>query len=101
MLLDIGDSIIKDVCDYQIALLNLLSSDVSYALRANFPFLVKQDDQFGAGDHLKQYDTENGTATTGGQGAATQDVQGRHDLRHDLCQGHECNRPSSIRRRSR
>ena len=67
VLLDIGDSIIKDVCDYQIALLNLLSSDVSYALRANFPFLVKQVDQFGAGDHLKQYDTENGTATTGGQ----------------------------------
>ena len=67
VLLDIGDSLIKDVCDYQIALLNLLSSDISYALRSNFPFFVRQEDEFAAGGHLKQIDTEDGTATDGGQ----------------------------------
>lgn len=34
---EIPESLMKDVADYQIALLNMESSDVSYALKSNFP----------------------------------------------------------------
>lgn len=44
IVLKIGDSLLKDVADYQIALTNIVSSDVSYVLRANFPFYVEQYD---------------------------------------------------------
>ena len=40
---------IKDVVNHQIALLNLGSSDVNYALKANFPFYVEQKDQRAGG----------------------------------------------------
>lgn len=44
VLFDIGNSLLRDVADYQIGLLNLASSDLSYALRANFPFYTEQYD---------------------------------------------------------
>lgn len=75
VMLDIEDSLLKDVAYYQIALLNLVSSDVSYALRANFPFLVEQRDLRATGAHLKRVSTDKGTATSGGQGAADEDVK--------------------------
>jgi hypothetical protein len=75
VMLDIGNSLIKDVCQHQIALLNLGSSDVSYALRSNFPFYVEQKDLRAVGGHLKHAATADGTATTGGQGAAETDIK--------------------------
>jgi hypothetical protein len=75
VLLDIGDSMIKDVCDHQIALLNLVSSDVNYALKSNFPFYIEQKDPRGSGSHLKNSIGEDGTATTGGQGSADNDIR--------------------------
>ncbi len=75
VLLDIGGSLIKDVCQQQIALLNLGSSDVNYALRSNFPFYIEQRDLKAKGAHLKISATADGTATSGGQGAADEDVQ--------------------------
>jgi len=75
VLLDIGGSLIKDVCQQQIALLNLGSSDVNYALRANFPFYVEQRDLKASGGYLKVVATEDGTATSGGQGAADADIK--------------------------
>ena len=74
VLLDIGDSLIKDVASYQIALLNLGSSDVNYALKANFPFYTEQHDMRGGGAHLKKV-ASDGTATTGGQGAADETIR--------------------------
>ena len=68
VLLDIGDSLLKDVCEYQIALLNLVSSDVNYALKANFPFYTEQKDMRNVGNHLKSSGPD-GTATSGGQGS--------------------------------
>lgn len=41
---DIGQSLMEDIASYQIAILNLNSSDVSYALQSNFPFYVEQSD---------------------------------------------------------
>lgn len=75
VMLDIRDSLLKDVCHHQIALLNLGSSDVNYALKANFPFYVEQRDLRAVGAHLKQTATAEGTASSGGQPAADADVR--------------------------
>lgn len=75
VMLDIGRSLIEGVCQQQIALLNLGSSDVNYALRANFPFFIEQRDLNAGGDYLKVSATADGTATTGGQGAADTDIK--------------------------
>lgn len=40
----IQESLMKDIANYQIALLNLASSDINYVLRANFPFYTEQYD---------------------------------------------------------
>lgn len=64
---DIGGSVLTDVCQHQIALLNLVSSDVSYALKANFPFYTEQRDLRGVGDHLKHNVAPDGTSEAGGQ----------------------------------
>lgn len=69
VLLDLGDSLLKDVSYHQIALLNLCSSDVSYALKSNFPFYVRQEDPRAMGSHLKT-GTNAGTAMSGGQASA-------------------------------
>jgi len=69
VLLDIGDSLLKDIVNHQVALLNLTSSDVAYALKANYPFYVEQSDMRAVGDHLKHGVNADGTATTGGQRA--------------------------------
>lgn len=39
---EISQSLLTDVCDYQVALLNLASSDMSYALKSNYPFYTEQ-----------------------------------------------------------
>ena len=75
VMLDIGDSLIKDVCQHQIALLNLGSSDVNYALKSNFPFYVEQRDLRAVGGHLKAAATADGTATAGGQAGADTDIK--------------------------
>lgn len=75
ILVDIGDSLIKDVCDHQIALLNLVSRDVWYAIQANFPFYIEQRDLRGAGAHLKTPSGAQGTATTGGQPATDGNIK--------------------------
>lgn len=72
---DIGDSLLHSISTYQIALMNLLSSDLAYALKANFPFYVEQQDSRGMGSHLKSDVMEDGTATTGGQGNNDQEVR--------------------------
>lgn len=44
VLFEITDSLLKDIANYQIALLNLESSDILYTLKANFPFYVEAFD---------------------------------------------------------
>ncbi len=75
VLVDIGESLLKDVCEYQIALLNLVSSDVNYALQANFPFYTEQGDMRKVGGHLKVAANPDGTATAGGQGAHDTEIK--------------------------
>ena len=89
ILLDIGDSILKDVSNHQAALLNLTSSDVAYSLKANFPFYTEQQDMRAVGDHLKHGVNPDGSAMAGGQRAGSREIRmgashGRiYDLRAD------------------
>lgn len=84
---DIGDSLLRDVSQHQIALLNLASRDVAYALKANFPFFTEQRDLRAVGDHLKHNVNADGTAEAGGQLSHLREVrvgitQGRaYDIR--------------------
>ena len=41
---ELDHSILKDVADHQIALLNLASSDLNYCMKANFPFYTEEFD---------------------------------------------------------
>lgn len=44
IILELSSSLMSNVANYQIALLNLESSDLLYALRSNFPFYTEQYD---------------------------------------------------------
>jgi hypothetical protein len=44
VILDLGASLLEDIANYQIALMNLESSDLAYALFSNFPFYIEQFD---------------------------------------------------------
>lgn len=42
VIFELESSLLTDVADYQIALLNIESSDVNYIIKSNFPFYVEQ-----------------------------------------------------------
>lgn len=58
---DIGQSLMEDVANYQIALLNLNSSDIAYAMDANFPFYTEQSDGRPAGAYFKDGNDDSET----------------------------------------
>lgn len=53
ILVELSDSLLSNIANHQIALLNLESSDVAYALLSNFPFYTEQRSQLDL-NHLKQ-----------------------------------------------
>lgn len=57
---DIGVSFMADACSYQIAMLNMISADSSYAVDSNFPIFLRQRGQAGGGggDYLVGGDSE-------------------------------------------
>jgi len=72
---DIGQSLMRDIAKHQIALLNLCSTDVAYALKANFPFYTEQQDGRAIGAHLKGPVMEDGTSSSGGQKSGQKEVK--------------------------
>lgn len=52
-LFNLSSSILEDAADYQIALLNMESSDIHYALKSNFPFYTEQYNAQADMAHLK------------------------------------------------
>lgn len=74
-MLTIGGSILKDVYKHQVALLNLGSSDVAYALKANYPFYVEQKDPRAIGSHLKKTVNSDGTTSTSDNSEAGQEAK--------------------------
>ncbi len=53
VLVELCDSLLANIANHQIALLNLESSDVAYALMSNFPFYTEQRSSLDF-NHLKQ-----------------------------------------------
>lgn len=54
VIFEISQSLLTDVANYQIALLNLASSDMNYALKSNFPFYVEQYDAISELVNMRQ-----------------------------------------------
>jgi hypothetical protein len=65
ILLRIKRSLMQDICDYQIALMNLASTDMWYALKANFPFYTESYDP--KSEWLRYMRAPNPDANTVGQ----------------------------------
>jgi len=59
-IIEVPHSVLEDVADYQIAHLNVASSDVSYAWKSNFPFYVEQADPHAENTHLRRVQTVEG-----------------------------------------
>jgi len=62
VILDIGQSLLADVANHQIAMLNLASSDMNYAIKSNFPFYTEQVAQGQQLPHNRQPGGLVGTA---------------------------------------
>lgn len=69
VMVDISDSLLSDVANHQIALLNLESSDINYSLKSNFPFYVEQIDPKIWSNHIPAPGAQNadGTAAAAAQ----------------------------------
>lgn len=93
-MMDIKGSLLKDVYKHQVALLNLGSSDVSYALKANFPFYTEQKDMRAVGTHLKQFVDDDGTSTTSDNSNVGQDA--RTGVSHGRTYDLKAERPAFI-----
>lgn len=63
VLFEISESLLVDAADYQVALLNMNSSDINYSVKANFPFYTEQYDPRSESPHLKQQGEEGPTDT--------------------------------------
>jgi len=62
-IIEIQQSLMTDIANYQIALLNLGSSDLSYAIKSNFPFYTEQFDPKDIMTHmLSGNDSDDGTS---------------------------------------
>ncbi|MGN6134078.1 MAG: hypothetical protein ACTHK7_16000 [Aureliella sp.] len=75
VLLDIGDSLMRDIANHQIALLNLWSSNIAYGVQGSFPIYTEQRDGRAAGGHLLHAANADGTASSGGQGASDEKIE--------------------------
>lgn len=67
VIFELSDSLLKDAADYQIALMNIASSDLQYILKANFPFYVEQYNPQMVAPHLRSA----GSTGEGSEGSAT------------------------------
>jgi hypothetical protein len=71
VLFELTGSLMEDVADYQIALMNLESSDLSYSLKSNVPFYVEQYDPISESPHLRtpslNEDNQNTDEVDGGE----------------------------------
>ncbi len=69
---ELTHSLMNDICDYQIALLNIESSDVAFIIRANFPFFAKMYDPQERMQQIIRASTYSAENTTEGTDAGSQ-----------------------------
>lgn len=65
VVIEIPASLLEDVANYQIAHLNIASSDVSYAWKSNFPFYTEQTNPHADNTHLRTTSTVEGDSDDG------------------------------------
>lgn len=63
VMLELSDSLMSDIADYQIALMNLTSTDIAFCLKANFPFYTEQEDWRVRSPHMKNAASQVQTET--------------------------------------
>ena len=69
---ELNQSLLTDIANYQIALLNLGSSDINYALQSNFPFYTEQYSPASEmGAHLIQSQDKHDNLTPGTSAEST------------------------------
>lgn len=75
---EISEALMKDIADYQIALLNMASPDIMYSIKSNFPFYVEQySPQQALGLLMRQAvneEYEDNVTTVGTTGTGTADA---------------------------
>ena len=64
---ELSQSLLTDVADYQVMLTNMNSTDVFYALKANFPFYVEQYDPFSDLTYLRNASGDTDTNSDGSE----------------------------------
>ena len=66
----LSQSLLRDVADHQIALLNMGSSDVNYAIKSNFPFYTEQINPLSMLPNVKQPGDSSTSVKSGTAGTA-------------------------------
>lgn len=64
VMFELYDSLLADTADYQIALMNLASSDMNFTLKSNYPFYTEQFDWRSDAPFMKQMGPGGAVATT-------------------------------------
>jgi len=65
---EITQSLLTDVANHQIALVNMASTDVNYAIKSNYPFYTEQYDPIATLPHLR-HASSAGTSAASGEAA--------------------------------
>jgi len=69
---ELTHSLLVDVADYQIALLQLASSDIHYSWKSNYPFYIEQFDMVAEMSMLRQAMVSDNATTTTGTGTSSE-----------------------------
>lgn len=72
---EISDSLLCEVSNYQIALLNLASSDIAYILTSNFPFYTEQYDPRVSSEFLRRPGQQTGGESADANQAKPEEVK--------------------------
>jgi hypothetical protein len=83
VILELSDSLLADVCDVQIALMNMASSDISYSLKSNYPFYVEKFNPIATPQHIKRPNNPDN------QGEAAQQKSGGKDVKTGTASGRQ------------
>lgn len=91
VIFELNQSLLEDIADYQITLLNLGSSDIGYLLSSNYPFYTEQFDPASIMPYLRQaHGTKNESdeQSTNQPGTAASAAQaGRNEIKVGASQG--------------
>lgn len=95
VMMELSDSLLADTANHQIALLNMESSDVMYALLSNFPFYTEQQDDRDF-SHFKAPAGQGGDDGTAATAGAPREKEIQVGATHGRAYGQNMERPKFI-----